>query len=170
MFTTIKCSAYFVIFSCLFSAPDTKPPARKPSGGPSPVIFLVRSTQLLSLDSTSWAEFLAAEFVAAQAQRTAKVRMRIICSTPWSLIFLTVFLHSYDITIRVLYDRFWACFRGSGGFTELQEACRNHFDLSWYLSDTVVTSYRVFNMIQHDFSDFYFFRVYLSLVFPSLSL
>ena len=30
---------------------------------------------------------------------------------------------------------------GPGGFRELQEAGRNHFHLSWYLSDAVVTSY-----------------------------
>ena len=29
---------------------------------------------------------------------------------------------------------------GPGGFRELREAGRNHFHLSWYLSDTVVTS------------------------------
>ena len=31
--------------------------------------------------------------------------------------------------------------RGPGGFRELREAGRNHFHLSRYLSDTVVTSY-----------------------------
>ena len=31
--------------------------------------------------------------------------------------------------------------QGPGGFRELREASRNHFHLSWYLSDYVVTSY-----------------------------
>jgi len=32
-------------------------------------------------------------------------------------------------------------FQGPGGFREFREAGRNHFHLSWYLSDAVVTSY-----------------------------
>ena len=42
---------------------------------------------------------------------------------------------------RVLELRFLAFSRGPGGFRELREAGMNHFHLSWYLSDTVVTSY-----------------------------
>ena len=42
---------------------------------------------------------------------------------------------------RVLTNRFSAFSRGPGGFRELREAGRKHFHLSWYLSDTVVTSY-----------------------------
>ena len=44
------------------------------------------------------------------------------------------------IKIRVLKLRFWAFSDGPGGFRELREAGRNHFHLSWYLSDAVVTS------------------------------
>ena len=36
---------------------------------------------------------------------------------------------------------FFAVSWGSGGFRELREACRNHFYLSWYLSDFLVPSY-----------------------------
>ena len=47
----------------------------------------------------------------------------------------------FYITCRVLKLRFLALSRGPGGFRELREAGRNHFHLSWYLSDTGVTSY-----------------------------
>ena len=47
----------------------------------------------------------------------------------------------FYIKCRVLKLRFLAFSRGPGGFRELREAGRNHFHLSWYLSDTVVTSY-----------------------------
>ena len=46
-----------------------------------------------------------------------------------------------SINVRVLNDRFLAFSPASGGFRELREAGRNHFYLSWYLSDAVVTSY-----------------------------
>ena len=39
---------------------------------------------------------------------------------------------------RVLKLRFLAFPGGPGGFRELREAGRNHFHLSWYLSDSVV--------------------------------
>ena len=45
------------------------------------------------------------------------------------------------INVRVLKLRFLAFSQGPGGFRELREAYRNHFHLSWYLSDYVVTSY-----------------------------
>ena len=37
------------------------------------------------------------------------------------------------ITFRALKRRFSVFPRGPGGFRELREACRNHFELSWYL-------------------------------------
>ena len=37
-------------------------------------------------------------------------------------------------------NRFLAFPRDPGGFREVREACRNHFHLPWYLSDTVVAS------------------------------
>ena len=45
------------------------------------------------------------------------------------------------IKIRVLKQWILICFRGSGGIRELREASRNHFHLSWYLSNAVVTGY-----------------------------
>ena len=50
-------------------------------------------------------------------------------------------MYVYFIKIRVLYNRFLSFSKGSGGFRELREAGRNHFHLSWYLSDAVVTRY-----------------------------
>ena len=38
----------------------------------------------------------------------------------------------------------FAFFQGPGGFREVREAGRNHFHLSWYLSDAAVTSHKVF--------------------------
>ena len=43
--------------------------------------------------------------------------------------------------IRVLKCRFLPVTRGPGGFRELREACRNHFQLFWNLSGAVVTTY-----------------------------
>ena len=57
----------------------------------------------------------------------------------------------FDIRFRVLKHRFLAFSRGPGGFRELREAGRNHFHLSWYLSDTVVTSYKFFRFYITDF-------------------
>ena len=48
------------------------------------------------------------------------------------------------INIRILKHRFLAFSKGSGWFREVREAGRNHFHLSWYLSDAVVTSYTYF--------------------------
>ena len=45
------------------------------------------------------------------------------------------------INLWLLYNRFLAFPPGPGGFRELREAYRNHFHLSWYLSEYVVTSY-----------------------------
>ena len=36
---------------------------------------------------------------------------------------------------------FWEVFQGPGGFRRVREACRIHFHLSWYLSDSTVPSY-----------------------------
>jgi len=38
------------------------------------------------------------------------------------------------------YNMLLAFSRNPGGFRELREVGRNHFHLSWYLSDAVVTS------------------------------
>jgi hypothetical protein len=46
----------------------------------------------------------------------------------------------FNIEFRVLELRFVDFSRGPGGFKEVQEAGRTHLHLSWYLSDTVVTS------------------------------
>ncbi len=54
----------------------------------------------------------------------------------------------FSVKFRVLKLRFLAFSQGPGGFRELREAGRNHFHLSWYLSDAVVTSYKVFGFIQ----------------------
>ena len=48
------------------------------------------------------------------------------------------FLKFFGVKHRVLTCRILVCFRGPGGFREFREACRNHFHLSWYLSDAVV--------------------------------
>ena len=40
-----------------------------------------------------------------------------------------------SVTIRALKLRFWAFSEGPGGFREVREAGRNHFHLSWYLSN-----------------------------------
>ena len=42
---------------------------------------------------------------------------------------------------RVRNDGFLRISRGPGEFRKPREACWNHFQLSWYLSDAVVTSY-----------------------------
>ena len=47
----------------------------------------------------------------------------------------------FSIKCRALYNRLLAFRRGPGGFRELREAHRKLFHLSWYLSDSVVTSY-----------------------------
>ena len=49
------------------------------------------------------------------------------------------FSNSY-LKNQVLKLRLLDFSRGPGGFRELREAGRNHFDLSWYLSVSVVTS------------------------------
>ena len=46
----------------------------------------------------------------------------------------------FSVKVRVLKLRFLAFYEGPGGFRELREAGRNHFHLSWYLSDNMVTS------------------------------
>ena len=51
------------------------------------------------------------------------------------------FFPNFYIKFRILKLRLLAFSRGPGGFRELREAGRNHFHLSWYLSDYVVTSY-----------------------------
>ena len=46
------------------------------------------------------------------------------------------------LNIRFFIYKYVLAFpRGPGGFRKLREACRNHFHLSWYLSDAVVTRY-----------------------------
>ena len=48
---------------------------------------------------------------------------------------------NFSLKLRVLKLRFLAFSEGPGGFRELREAGRNHFQLSWYLSVPGVTSY-----------------------------
>ena len=50
-----------------------------------------------------------------------------------------VFFQNISSKFRVLKLRFLAFPGGPGGFREVREAGRNHFHLSWYLSDAVVT-------------------------------
>ena len=51
------------------------------------------------------------------------------------------FPYIFCIDLQVLKHSFLAFSQGLGGFREVRQAGRNHFHLSWYLSNAVVTSY-----------------------------